>query len=141
MNTASSTISGRRTARSGQTWIICGGRYEVRELSDEFMEWGCSERYFYYDERLNAGEAGPPTIMKNGGIHHGMVATYGNWTGRKDSSFHLNVATKGTALCPSRDTILELLPVLEKLKVDEPARQNHAVLSNHAGDLQRYKQL
>jgi hypothetical protein len=95
-------------------------RFDVRALNDDFMKWGCSERYFYYDERLNVGEAGPPTIMKNGGIHHGMVATYGNWTGRKDSSFHLNVATKGTALCPSRETILELLPVLEKLKADDP---------------------
>ena len=108
---------------SGAVWSNLDNmwrKFEVRQLSDEFMQWGCSERYFYYDERLNVGEAGPPTVMKNGGIHHGMVATYGNWTGRKDSSFHLNVATKGTALCPSRETILELLPVLEKLKADDP---------------------
>jgi hypothetical protein len=95
-------------------------KFEVRALTDDFMKWGCSERYFYYDERLNVGEAGPPTVMKNGGIHHGMVATYGNWTGRRDSSFHLNIATKGTALCPSRETLQELLPVLEKLKADDP---------------------
>ena len=95
-------------------------RFDVRALSDDFMKWGCSERYFYYDERLNVGEAGPPTIMKNGGIHHGMVATYGNWIGRRDSSFHLNVATKGTALCPKSDTIKELLPVLEQLKIENP---------------------
>jgi hypothetical protein len=95
-------------------------RFDVRALADEFMQWGCSERYFYYDERLNTGGEGPPTVMKNGGIHHGMVATYGNWRGRRDSDFHLNVATKGTALCPSRETILELLPVLEQLKIDNP---------------------
>ena len=95
-------------------------KYEIRELSQEFMHWGCSERYFYYDERLDTGGAGPPSIMKNGGIHHGMVATYGNWVGRGDSSFNINIAVKGTALCPSRETILELLPVLEQLKIDDP---------------------
>jgi len=95
-------------------------QFEIRELSQDFMEWGCSERYFYYDERLDTGGAGPPEIMKNGGIHHGMVATYGNWVGRKDSSFNLNNAVKGTAMCPSRETILELLPVLEQLKIDDP---------------------
>ncbi len=95
-------------------------KYEIRELSQEFMNWGCSERYFYYDERLETGGAGPPTIMKNGGIHHGMVATYGNWVGRGDSSFNINIAVKGTALRPSRETKLELLPVLGQLKMDDP---------------------
>jgi len=94
--------------------------FEIRELSQEFMKWGCSERYFYYDERLDTGGAGPPSVMKNGGIHHGMVSTYGNWKGREDSSFHLNNAVKGTALCPSRETLVELLPVLEQLKADNP---------------------
>lgn len=95
-------------------------KYTIRELSQGFMEWGCSERYFYYDERLDTGGAGPPAIMKNGGIHHGMVATYGNWKGRGDSDFNINIAVKGTALCPKRETILELLPVLEQLKIDNP---------------------
>jgi hypothetical protein len=95
-------------------------RFDIRELSQGFMEWGCSERYFYYDERIDPGPDGPPTVRKNGGIHHGTVATYGNWIGRRDSSFHLNNTVKGTALCPSRTTILELLPVLEQLKIDDP---------------------
>lgn len=95
-------------------------KFKIRELSQEFMEWGCSERYFYYDDRIGSGSDGPPSVMKNGGIHHGTVATYGNWIGRKDSSFHLNNAVKGTALCPSRETILELLPILEQLKIDNP---------------------
>lgn len=95
-------------------------KYTIRELSDDFMKWGCSERYFYYEDRLDTGEAGPPTIMKNGGIHHGMISSYGNWVGRGDSAFNINIAVKGTALCPSRETILELLPVLEQLKIDDP---------------------
>ena len=73
-------------------------KYEIRELSQEFMEWGVSERYFYYDERLESGGEGPPSVMKNGGIHHGMVATYGNWKGRKDSSFNLNIAVKAAGV-------------------------------------------
>jgi hypothetical protein len=111
------------SAGDGILWSNIDNRwrkYQIRELSDAFMQWGCSERYYYYDERLDTGGEGPPTVMKNGGIHHGMVATYGNWKGRGDSSFNINIAVKGTALCPSRETILELLPVLEQLKIDNP---------------------
>ena len=32
--------------------------FEIRELSDYFMQWGCSERYFYYENNLN-----PPEII------------------------------------------------------------------------------
>ncbi len=111
------------SAGDGVLWSNIDNRwrkYQVRQLTDDFMKWGCSERYYYYDERLNVGEEGPPTIMKNGGIHHGMVATYGNWKGRGDSAFNINIAVKGTALCPSRETLQELLPVLEQLKRDDP---------------------
>jgi hypothetical protein len=111
------------SASDGILWSNIDNRwrkYPIRQLSDDFMKWGCSERHFYYDERLDTGGEGPPTVMKNGGIHHGMVASYGNWKGRGDSAFNINIAVKGTALCPSRETILELLPVLEQLKIDDP---------------------
>lgn len=111
------------SADQGILWSNIDNRwrkYQIRELSEDFMKWGCSERYYYYDERLDTGGEGPPTVMKNGGIHHGMVASYGNWVGRGDSAFNINIAVKGTALCPKRETILELLPVLEQLKIDNP---------------------
>jgi len=99
-------------------------RYQIRELSDEFMRWGCSERYFYYENNLNPEplpeDCPKPPARKNGGIHHGTVATYGKFLGRGDSDFHLNNTVKGTALCPTIDTLNQVLPPLEQLKKDFP---------------------
>jgi hypothetical protein len=99
-------------------------RYDIKEMEDDFMRWGCSERYFYYEDNLNPEQlpegCPKPPGRENGGIHHGTVATYGKWLGRGDSAFHLNNTVKGTALCPKVEVLEEILPPLEELKRQFP---------------------
>jgi hypothetical protein len=117
----------KKTSEDGVIWSNLDNiwrKYQTRELSEDFMKWGCAERYFYYEGNLNPEplpeDCPKPPGRKNGGIHHGTVATYGKWLGRGDSAFHLNNTVKGTALCPTRDTLKEVLPTLEQLKRDFP---------------------
>ncbi len=123
-------------ARLDNNW----SSFKIRALPQEFMEWGVSDRYFYYNSRLNSG-GGMPSAFKNGGIHHGMVATYGNRFGRGDSAFHCNIATKGTALCPTREKILELLPVLQDLKEANPPdkiQQYYQIMISQYSDINNF---
>jgi hypothetical protein len=72
--------------------------YNVRSLSDGFIDWNLSNRMSRLDDPM-----GTMSILS--GPHNGAVATYGS--GRGDSRFSLNNAFKGFGPLPKDDLIVQ----------------------------------
>lgn len=86
--------------------------YDLAPFPNSFWEWNTGRRMEYLDIFREMLAKGPEATRSPAlsGPHNGMVATYGE--ARADSRFRLNNAVKGMGLCPTAESIDELLELL-----------------------------
>ncbi|NLK49096.1 MAG: hypothetical protein GX294_00435 [Candidatus Cloacimonetes bacterium] len=86
--------------------------FDLVPFPDSFWEWNTGRRMEYLDIFREMLAKGPEATRKPAlsGPHNGIVATYGE--ARADSRYRLNNAIKGMGLCPTSESIDELLALL-----------------------------
>ncbi|MCB5229445.1 MAG: hypothetical protein LHW44_05220 [Candidatus Cloacimonetes bacterium] len=86
--------------------------FDFVPFPDSFWEWNTGRRMEYLEIFREMLAKGPEATRSPAlsGPHNGIVATYG--AARADSRYRLNNAVKGMGLCPTSESIDELLELL-----------------------------
>jgi len=110
----------------GYIWARIDGwwrRFKIGDLEETYWDWNFGERIESFEQQLDPET---PYEFRAGGPHSPSVATYGNVTGRGDSSFHVNNKIIGMNCIPKNEYIKDINDTMLEM-IEAGADQNTKV--------------